>query len=296
MEKHISRVEARVRENLNSRGLGHIELSGTLIQAAASLKNAGPVIVLTGFVIRDAMVGETDGPMGAASLTKALEALGIPVTILTDVYSKPLLESCRRVLGLKAQIEIVDHSNVDAVTDRLLAEIGPTHIVSVERPGRGPDGRCYSMRGEDLSDLVPNTDMIFEKAKAQSIRTIAVGDGGNELGMGGIRPHLVSNVPHGSKACSVTEADFLIVAGVSNWGGHALSGALSILSGRDLMHDCDDEEAMLAGIVEAGGVDGCTKQNDMTVDGLDLIKNLSVLSDIRREVQSSLALQTKQTV
>ncbi|MDD4504441.1 MAG: DUF4392 domain-containing protein, partial [Clostridiaceae bacterium] len=82
--------------------------------------------------------------------------------------------------------------------------------------------------------------------------------------------------------------DFLILAGVSNWGGHALSAALSILTGIMLLHDAKTEEKLLNSIVEAGAVDGVTKKRAMTVDGLSLKDNLNMLNLLRNAVESAI--------
>src|SRR5438876_433702 len=60
--------------------------------------------------------------------------------------------------------------------------------------------------------------------------TIAIGDGGNEIGMGALsRPLIARHVAHGETIACVTPARHLIVAGVSNWGAYALLGALAVL-------------------------------------------------------------------
>ena len=58
---------------------------------------------------------------------------------------------------------------------------------------------------------------------------IGIGDGGNELGMGKVLDRIVKDVPHGETIACVTAADYLITAGVSNWGGYALAVALYLI-------------------------------------------------------------------
>jgi len=285
---YYKQLENIIRKNLAQRGMDGIRLEGELEEAAESLFSGETVFIITGFVIKDVLRGETDGPLGAVSLAGALEKLGRKVVLLTDRYSGEFLYSCRRLAGLSYDVEIVPNLGGEAFFQRLLENYRPTHVVAVERPGRASDGRCYSMRGEDISDIVPNTDLLFEAAGSRGITTIAVGDGGNEVGMGKIRHYITKFIYKGRQICAAVAADFLIIAGVSNWGGHALSAALSIMVGRMLLHDGETEKKLLGGIVEAGAVDGCTKKSEMTVDGLSLEKNLEVLERLRNTVRVSI--------
>jgi len=285
---YYKQVEEIIRKNLKQRGLDGIELEGELEGAAASLLEGKTILIVTGFVIRDALTGETDGPIGAVSLAGALEQLGKKVIFVTDEYSKNILHSCQNVKGLMCPIEIIPIGSESSFCQSLLKRYNPTHVAAIERPGRNADRRCYSMGGEDLSDIVPNTDILFEEAKNQGIITIAVGDGGNEVGMGKIRSYVMDSLYNGKQICAAVNTDFLILAGVSNWGGHALSAALSILTGIMLLHDAKTEEKLLNSIVEAGAVDGVTKKRAMTVDGLSLEDNLNMLNLLRNAVESAI--------
>lgn len=277
----IETMESAMRKYLDRRGLEGVKGIGTLAETAMSLTTSESVIILTGFLILDCMTGETDGPIGAVSLANGLIKLGKKVTFVTDCYSEDMLASACRVLNLSVPIEVVQIDTPLGWYEALLKRISPTHIVAIERPGCALDGRCYTMAGEDLSAYIPNMDVIFELAAQRGILTIGIGDGGNEMGMGGIWPYIHSSVAHGEKICAKTPSDFLLVAGVSNWGGHALTGALSALMGRSLLHSESDEKRMLESIVAAGGVDGYLKQSQLTVDGLSLEENIAVFKAIR---------------
>ena len=281
---YYKQLEEIIRENLKQRGMDGIELEGELEEAAVSLLGGETIFIVTGFVIRDTLAGETDGPLGAVSLAGALEHLGKEVVLITDEYSKSIMYSCWKVKELNCTIEIIPAGSESLFCKRLLKKYKPTHVIAIERPGRGTDGCCYSMRGENLTDIVPNTDILFEEANNQGVITIAVGDGGNEVGMGKISPYIIDSLYNGRKIGAAVITNFLIIAGVSNWGGHALSAALSILTKTMLLHDANTEEKLLESIVEAGAVDGCTKERMMTVDGLSLEDNLNILDLLRGTV------------
>lgn len=294
-EKYFREIENIIRKNLDQRGMDKVNLKGEFEKAAKELLKSSTVLIVTGFVIRDTLTGETDGPIGAISLASALEKLGKQVILVTDKYSKDMLYNCCFVMGVRASIEIVSYEGAEEFCNILLHKYQPSHIIAIERPGRARDGRCYSMRGEDLSDIVPNTDILFERAKELGIITLAVGDGGNEVGMGKISSLVKNSVNKGQQICAAISSDYLIVAGVSNWGGHALSAALSIISHTMLLHDSKIETRLLEGMLEVGAVDGCTKKATLTVDGLSLEDNLEILQKLRNVVEEVLNTQMEST-
>lgn len=287
-KEYYKQMEKIIRKNLEHRGLDGIGLEGELYRAAESLMGGGTILIVTGFVIRDAMQGETDGPVGAVSLAGALEQMGKKAVLVSDRYSRNILESCLEAKGLACPVEVIPSGNEGLLCRNMFERYRPTHIVAIERPGRAADGHCYSMRGEDITDVVPNTDILLEEAEARGAVTVAVGDGGNEAGMGKVRAYIIDSLYNGKRICAAASADYLIPAGVSNWGGHALAAALSIMDGRMLLHDGATEEKLLKRIVAAGAVDGCTKKRTLTVDGLSLEENLSVLNQLRDIVKTAL--------
>ena len=76
----------------------------------------------------------------------------------------------------------------------------------------------------------PHTAPLDELFAAGPWETIAVGDGGNEIGMGALpRALIAAHVEHGATIACVTPRSHLIVAGVSHWGAYALLGALAVV-------------------------------------------------------------------
>lgn len=295
-QKYFREIENIIRKNLDQRGMDKVNLLGDFEKGVKDLLKSSTVLIVTGFVIRDTLTGETDGPIGAISLAAALEELGKEVILITDKYSRDMLYNCCLVNDIIASIETVPYRDAEGFCDTLLKKYNPSHIVAIERPGRAKDGRCYSMRGEDLSDIVPNTDVLFKRSKELGITTLAVGDGGNEVGMGKVESFVKESVNKGDLINAVVSSDYLIVAGVSNWGGHALAAALSILSGTMMLHDSKTEKILLKSMLQAGAVDGCTKKSTLTVDGLSLEANLEILDQLRNIVKEALGEQIKNTL
>jgi hypothetical protein len=150
------------------------------------------------------------------------------------------------------------------------------------------------MRGQDIGSYTAPLDDLFT---AGPWETIAIGDGGNEIGMGAISPSLIGrHVAHGETIASVTAARHLIVAGVSNWGAYALIGALAALRGdwRRTLLACLDEtldRAVLEAMIEHGpAVDGVSRLRTPTVDNLDIATHHRVLHMIRTLVERGHAI------
>ena len=111
--------------------------------------------------------------------------------------------------------------------------------------------------------------------------TIAIGDGGNELGMGAIVDSVCATAPLGELVCAREPADYTLVAGVSNWWGWGLAAALSLDTGRDLLPTDADELRRARLVMEAGAVDGVLGTPELMVDGLSMEQNLEILHALR---------------
>ena len=266
----VARLEGFARRDPGGRGLSGKAPAGRLGPAAFELLAGRRVTIVTGFCVRSAMTGETDGPPGSLALASALRILGKKVILVTDRHSLPLLRAGAKFLGTPFRfLELPDsQGEADAALDALAASFKPTHVVALERPGSAPDGHRYSMRGEILDDIAPAADRLFSSDASRGWVTVAVGDGGNELGMGGLRNALKDRVPLGPAIFCASPADHTLACGISNWGGYALAAALSLLSGALLLRHPERERDLLTALVEAGAVDGCTREPGLSVDGL----------------------------
>jgi len=267
---------------------------GGLRGAASALLNArsGRVGLITGFYVPQGTppAAETDGPVGAALLAKALASAGIPCRLATD---EPCRGACAAALaGAGAPDVAIDIVAVGAPLGPIIEtwrRAGVTHAISIERCGRSADGTPRNMRGQDIGSYTAPLDDLFV---AGPWETIAVGDGGNEIGMGAISRSLIAlHVAHGETIACVTPAQHLIVAGVSNWGAYALIGALATLreDWRRTLVACLDERldrAVLEAMIQHGpAVDGVSRLPTLTVDGLDLVTHHRILRMIRTLVE-----------
>ncbi|MCH8865127.1 MAG: DUF4392 domain-containing protein, partial [Chloroflexi bacterium] len=239
--------------------------------AAQSLRLARRVGIVSGFYIPEAGAGETDGPPGAGILGQALGQLGITVDYLTDEWNAPLF----RTLGIEP---IVDAA-------RYLDEANPTHLVAVERAGRGRDGRYRNLRGVDITATTAPLDELFLDASRRGVTTIGIGDGGNEIGMGRFNRQIKS-LPDLPDDPAVTPTRKTIISSVSNWGAYGLITALSRLSQRDLLPSVEWARELLTELVARGAVDGISGEAKCTVDGFSTEQNAGVLAQLKHLLQS----------
>lgn len=263
------------------RGLARFFLPGAAALAARALGRSRRVLITTGFSFGPDEP-ETDGPPGAASLGRALRLLGRQVTYVTDAGAVPPLEGALKALGEPPGI--VTFEAMDAAAEfearSILAQWDPTHLVAIERPGRTSDGDYRSARGESIRPWNAPLDALFLLAPRR-VTTIGVGDGGNEIGMGNVRPRLVRAGRLARSVASVVRVHHLVVAGTSNWGAYGVVAELSRLTGRPLLHSADEERRMVRACVEGGAVDGITRRREPTVDGLPLEAQTGMLELLR---------------
>ena len=287
----VDEIERLIQVDVGRRVTALFEAARGGLSAAASTLAMAPaarVGLITGFYVPEGSppAAETDGPIGAALLAKGLEAVGIRCRLATD---EPCRSACAAALTGAGISVPVDAANVPAMIGSWRrAQI--THAISIERCGRSPDGAPRNMRGLDISSYTAPLDELFT---AGPWETIAIGDGGNEIGMGSLPRELIAqHVDHGETIACVTPARHLIVAGVSNWGAYALLGALAALrqDWRERLLACLDEKldhAVLEAAVNNGPtVDGVSRLRAMTVDNLDMTIHHNKLREIRALVQA----------
>ncbi|NLI96115.1 MAG: DUF4392 domain-containing protein [Synergistaceae bacterium] len=252
---------------------------GTLLEAALTLERAASVVIVTGFLVPEAKAAETDGPPGSAVLGRALLRLGKECGIITDPFCLGGVEAASRAIG-GPRVEAVS-----SPSDVLQAR--PDCLVFVERLGGAKDGRYYNMRGEDISEWTLPLDRASDLARREGVPVIALGDGGNEAGMGCLNGSLGELLPDFLACLCAVEADFCLPVDVSNWGCYALSALLSAIRGEWVGHFPEEESAMLASMALSGAVDGITKKRERTVDGFSEEENLRVVEAIRKSFEKA---------
>jgi len=260
---------ALVTRNLRNMQVAREALTpGYYLRAAQKLRDiSGPVIIGTGFPVTGTF--ETDGPVGAIALYDALEKLGAEPWLACGPPLSQCLREDYRLIELHAR-SLAD-AEVEAQSN--LAKLQPAAVISIERPGLSADGSYYNMRGEDITS---GTGFFDPYITAADCPTIAIGDGGNEIGMGNIR-EAIANLDINA---AETGCDELLVADVSNWGAYGLIALLGLWQQRDLLAEISPL-AILNYLSGHGSVDGVTRENTLTEDGLEAAEGQQVIDELR---------------
>ena len=271
----INQQQSLLIENLlvarNPRGMRTLQTAlkpGYYLRGAQLLNEAsGTILIGTGFPV--AGTYETDGPMGAIALYHAIETLGgLPIL----VCGAPLADVLKRDYRVH-KITVGEPKISMREAQSALDKYQPSLVISIERPGMAADGQYYNMRGENISEKCSRFDYFLTLAVCP---TIAIGDGGNEIGMGNVtEPLLALNIIPSATGC-----DELLIADVSNWGAHGLICMLSIITNQDLLHQWDNL-SVLKYLSARGSVDGVTRENTLTEDGLGTDITEGIIDNLR---------------
>ncbi len=264
-----------VQQNLRGMQLLQQHLRPGYILRSARLLNqcSGTVLIGTGFPVLHTF--ETDGPVGAIGLYQVLEQLGAkPVLISGDPLCSVMSSRYHCY-----KIKVNHYADLAALAEQALAELKPQLIISIERPGFNQAGRYYNMRGEDISERCASFDYFLTQARCP---TIGIGDGGNEIGMG----NLASVLGQLNITPAVTQCDELIVADVSNWAAWGIIAMLSVMRGENLLNQANPL-AILQFLSEHGSVDGVTRENTLTEDGLPYSVGEQLIAQLLEVVRSS---------
>lgn len=284
-------LDSIMKQDFGNRGL-LASLPGSPLEAVSeSLTHAKDVVLLTGFPVRTPeglVTGETDGPSGTANLAYALIESGCNVSVVTDWSSYPHLKAALSYRAPGAKLVLLPRHDTEHFIRTFIKEIHPSHLISLERPGKAINGHYHSMRGEQIDDMITDSAPFLSIAREYSAVVISIGDGGNEMGMGTFHHEILANVPHGDLICTAEGADYTLASGVSNWWGWGIASLLSLHLHKNLLPSDITETELLRHVVAAGGVDGCTKKKELTVDALSIETNLKVLQEVRNLTDEAL--------
>jgi len=268
------------------------------------------VLMLTGF-LSPKPYPETDGLIGSAVLAAALERArgAVPVFVCEPEVAGPLMAALRASgLNPLARLDGAEKAPHPAVvlefpSDRGIAEsaaaalaksIRPVACVAVERPGANPVGEYHFAMGKNASSDIALIDILYRAVAARGAATVAVGDFGNELGMGAIYETIRAETPAGAEcACGcgggtacATPADVTVIASVSDWGAYAISACLSYLAQDPaVLIPGDVYRRILDDTVRAGAIDGPTRYAAPFIDGIDDGFNTALLEVMRGAVR-----------
>ena len=287
MKMLIGEIEACIHRDVG-RGMDAVfrAARGGLWGAASALAEtpAPRIGLITGFFVPggDPPAAETDGPAGAALLALGLIAAGLSCRLATDTVCQ---SACRAALDAAGAGAVpIDAAppggTVESLVD-LWRQEGIDWVIAIERCGPAADGRPRNMRGTDISSYAAPLEELFS---AGPWRTIAIGDGGNEIGMGSVS--VDQHIPLGHQIGCVVPADFLIAAGVSHWGAYAMLASLALLRpewSAAMLRGLNpglDRSVVEAMVRDGPAVDGISLRREPTIDGLGMDAHQEVLDSI----------------
>jgi D-glutamate cyclase len=275
------------------------------------LRNGGTFFVTSGWVMPGTYpYGETDGPIGTATLGRALGlAFGARMVVLTEERMLECTTAACRAAGLSVLTEsdlaqaprpphprfqhciIVPFPIDDAAAvneaRRLFDAYGPKALVAIEKNGPNSKGRYSMVDGSDNSDCVAKAARLFEEAQRRDVLTVGIGDRGNEIGFGAIADVPRRVLPFGENATDNTTVDILVTAAVSNWGASGIAATLAALLGKpEIMHDTATESRMLHRCIDAGAVDGFTCRPVPLSDGMQESTHVAVCALLNELVRA----------
>lgn len=288
------------------------------MKLAETVKEGDIVYIMTGFVLRPYKKAEMDGIVSSVLLCRALvKAFGAKPVIVCPVDNFEAVRHLAPCVGLHLFEDMAalreipvsmgvicftgDASLAEAQAEEIIGRDAPTAVVSIECPGANQKGVYHNATGLDVTELEAKQDVLFEKLQEKGVLNIAIGDLGNEIGMGAIRDTLETYIPYAGKgACRCgcgggiavkTSADNIITATVSDWGCYAMIAALAYLKGDpDIMHSPELEKKAMETASSSGMID-MYGWLIPAIDGFGLEINTSIVTLMGEMVKSALSLK-----
>jgi D-glutamate cyclase len=222
-----------------------------------------------------------DGPIGACVLALSLESLGVAADVVVPAEMVPVVEAVKT--SLSANFEIREQARS---ADEYAA------VITIEKLGRNLAGTTHTVLGSPIDQDFAADDLV-DQFNREGRLTIAIGDGGNEIGFGAIYDQALELVPRGRDCgcpcgggiVSTTATQILFPAAVSNHGAYAVSGALAVLAGRpEIAPYSDAIGAAIDVAVRQGCLDGGTfLPHVMADDGIPL-ESVKAIATVMRTI------------
>jgi hypothetical protein len=273
------------------------------------------VLIVTGSGSRLGLAkGETDGPLGAASLGRVLDfGLGARTVYVCDAPHHDPIAASVEAVGISVldqeRFEHRPHSTViehyppgpergKPFAAELLDTYQPQAVMFIEKTGPNAKGVHHSITGTAKHpDETGHAFHLADLARERGILTIGVGDGGNEIGNGMIYDAARQIQPYGMQCqcpcedgvITVTSTDVLVSAGISNWGAYGVAAQLAYeLKDPDVFQSEEMEDFMLRRCVAAGGTDGAYAAQVLCVDGTSARTQRALVAMLREIITNGL--------
>ena len=249
------------------------------------------VLISGGFVVPPWLPNsETDGVPSSLGLGRAIQkACGARVVYATEANVVPIFRAgalaigmgvvpldilaetpeIGRVAGRVAVVPFpIDPVEASAEADRLIEQLAPKALVTIERSGPAEDGICYTGIGGDMTDSTSKIHLLVEKAADAGAFTVGCFDLGNEIGAGKISETVKRVWKHGPKVACVTETDVPFAASNSAWAAYLIAAGLAGFAGNlEVAHTEELERRLLDACLAEGMMDAATLAPTRTLSG-----------------------------
>lgn len=287
-------------------------------QLALTVKEGDFIFILTGFVLLPFGKAETDGIISSMLLARALvKAFNAKPVIICPKENMEAVKNLAYCIGLHLYTTLEDlkrdpvsmaaipftkdAEKAPALADEIIALGMPTAVISIECPGANEKGKYHNATGLDVTDIEAKMDVLFEKLQAKGVLNIAIGDLGNEIGMGTIGEQLKRFIPYareGACRCTCkggiaakTKADNIITATVSDWGCYGMIAALAYLKrDLDILQTTELEEDLMKTAAKSGMID-MYGWLIPAIDGFGIGINKSIVNLMRECVSYTIKLE-----
>lgn len=262
------------------------------------LKEDGTVFILTGFVLTPYNKAETDGVISSVLLSSVLQKIfGVKTVIICPQEAVCAVDKLSEEIGIKSETIVFtkDSEKADEMAESILSSGYPDAVISIECPSANKNGVYHNAGGTDVSSLESRTDILFDKLVKAGVPNIAIGDLGNEIGMGTISECIENQIPSDCRCCGKggitarTKADNIITATVSDWGCYALICMLAFMTENySLMHDSALQNKLMNiaaenGLIDMGG------EHIPAIDGFG-VELTGLIVDLMRKTMINIAV------
>jgi hypothetical protein len=232
-----------------------------------SLITAREIYIITGFPYNDLF--ESDGPLGAVLVAFLCTIFNCPCYICTEKELLPTMSALVKKIEtlnihpkFSQSLNQIHYADISCITS-----FENTTLIAIERPGKNDNGKYKSMNGTDISDLIFPIDKLIKKYPPEVF--FAIGDGGNELGLGKYKKSVDSVFARLESIAAISEADSVILGCTSNFG--ALCLVYEVLTQHNMVGEWNytpqKEREMLTILNSWGIYDGVTGESE-TTDGI----------------------------
>ena len=283
-----------------------------------TVKEGDFVYIITGFVLRPYKKAEMDGIVSSMLLCRALvKAFNCTPVIVVPEDNLQAVKNMAPVVGLHlyetlaeaheipnsmaVQVFTKDKSKAAACADAIIAQGKPSAVIAIEAPGANKKGEYHNAIGLSVTELEAKSDILFTKLQEMGVLNIAIGDLGNELGMGTIADQLDQYIPYaaegrcncpcGGGLASAVAADHIITATTSDFGCYGLMAAMAyLLRDIDIMQTGKLEREAIYAASRSGMIDmyGWLVP---AIDGFDDDLNVNVVELMRKCVEYAIKLE-----